>query len=140
MSANQEIPIELTSRHESVTERMRSYVTEKAQKLQRFHNRISRIHVVVDGVHREPNVEMIVHVDSGATLVAKEHQEHFKSAVDLLLEKMERQLKKDNEKRKHHKGGDAASDDQDGVGTRDANDRDEAEETYDDAVRNDLSR
>jgi ribosome-associated translation inhibitor RaiA len=45
-----------------------------------------------------------VHVDTGATLVAKEKDQHFNRAIDLVVDKMERQLKKDNEKHKHHKG------------------------------------
>ena len=48
---NPEVPIEVTSRHEPVSERMKQYATEKASKLLRFHNRISRIQIVVDGVH-----------------------------------------------------------------------------------------
>lgn len=127
-------PIEVTSRHEQISDRMKTYVTEKASKLLRFHNRISRIQVVIDGAHEAPEIEILVHVDSGATFVAKEHREHFKSAVDFIVEKMERQLKKDNEKRKHHKGVE-------GVRTqRDEGDDSRPEEDFDDAVRRDLSR
>lgn len=130
---NRDIPIEVTSRHEPVSDRMKTYATEKAAKLLRFHNRISRIQIVIDGAHEEPDVEVIVHVDSGATLVAKEHKEHFKAAIDLIVDKMERQLKKNNQKRKHHKGHGEAKGEipgpDDGPGS---------EETYDDAVRKDL--
>ena len=76
-----------------------------------------------------PEVEIIVHVDSGATFVAKEHREHFKSAIDLIVEKMERQLKKDNEKRKHHKGVEGAK------GPDPNEPPPKPEETFDDAVR-----
>ena len=126
------VPIEITSRHEPVSERMKAYATEKAARLQRFHNRISRIHIVVDGVHEEPDVEIIVHVDSGATLVAKEHREHFKAAIDLLVDKMERQLVKNNRKRKQHRGDDAAGE------LRERDPDADAEETYDEVVRRDL--
>lgn len=126
--------IEVTSRHEPVSERMKSYATEKVSKLVRFHNRISRMQIVIDGVHEEPVVELIVHVDSGATLVAKEHHEHFKGAVDLIVDKMERQLKKNNSKRKHHKGNGGSK-----AGPPGEGDGPDGEETYDDAVRRDLS-
>jgi len=126
--------IEVTSRHEPVSERMKSYATEKVSKLLRFHNRISRMQIVIDGVHEEPVVELIVHVDSGATLVAKEHHEHFKGAVDLIVDKMERQLKKNNSKRKHHKGNGGSK----SVSPGEA-ERSDTEETYDDAVRKDLN-
>ena len=112
---------------------MKSYATDKAAKLTRFHGRISRIQIVIDGVHESPDLEMIVHVDSGATLVARESQEHFKHAIDLLVDKMERQLKKNNRKRKHHKGeGPPPPDSGDAPGA-------EGEETYDDVVRRKLS-
>ena len=132
MNANNDTPIDITSRHEPVTERQRSYASEKAAKLLRFHKRISRIQIVIDDAHEEPSVEMVVHVDSGATLVAREHQEHFKGAIDHLVDKMERQLKKNNEKRKHHKGtAGAPLADEGGGGPG-------GEETYDDVVRRDL--
>ena len=129
-----EPPIEVTSRHEQISDRMKSYAIEKAGKLLKYHNRISRIQVVVDGAHEAPEVEIIVHVDSGATFVAKEHREHFKSAIDFIVEKMERQLKKDNEKRKHHKGVEGAK------GPDPNLEPPGPEETFDDAVRRDLSR
>ena len=134
-----DVTIEVTSRHESVSERMKSYATEKAEKLFRFHTRISRVQIVLDGVHDQPLVEIIVHVDSGRTFVAREQGEHFKGTMDQLVEKMERQLKKDNERRKHHKGHGSAGD----VPPEPAggsNDPEDPEETYDDAVRRDLSK
>ena len=131
---NHEVPIELTVRHDHVSDRMRDYAVEKAAKLHKFHNRISRIQIVVDGVHEEPDVEILVHVDSGATLVAKEHREHFKNAIDEIVDKMERQLKKNNEKRKHHKGHGAPPDE--GMPF----DEEGSSETLDEAIRRDLSR
>ncbi len=132
MNPNQETPIEVISRHEPLSDRMKSYATEKASKLLRFHNRISRIQIVLDGTHDAPFLEMIVHVDSGATLVAREHQEHLKRGLDLLADKMERQLKKASGKLKHHKGEGPRQQDPGGQPGMDA------EETYDDAVRKDL--
>ena len=136
MNPNNDITIEVTSRHEPVSDRMRNYAMEKAQRLLRFHSRISRIQIVVDDAHNTPDVEMIVHVDSGATLVARERQEHLKSAIDLLCDKMERQLVKNNRKRKHHKGIEGAKG-SDGEPDQPADDT-PGEETYDDAVRRDL--
>ncbi len=82
---------------------MREYATRKVVKLVRFHTRISRIQIVAYDPHLSPEVELIVHVDSGATMVAKERSDHFNNAIDALVVKMERQLKKDQEKRKSHK-------------------------------------
>jgi len=125
--------IEVTSRHDTVSENIKQHVTEKVERLVRFHNRISRIQVVMDGVHERPAVELIVHVDCGATLVAKERHEHLRGAVDLAAAKMERQLKKNNGKRKHHKGHTPEP-----APEASASPQADAEETYEDAVRESL--
>jgi putative sigma-54 modulation protein len=106
---NREVSIEVTSRHDTVSDRMRSYAIDKASKLIRFHDRISRIQIIVDEGQNQPIVEMILHVDTGETLVAKVRQQHFRAAIDLLVGKMGRQLKKAKEKRKQHKGDPSAS-------------------------------
>ena len=133
MNHNQDVKIEIVSRHEVVSERMKDYALEKAAKLQRFHGRISRMQIVMDGANgAAQTVEMIIHVDSGATLVAKETHDHWTAAVDLLVDKMERQLKKDKEKRRDHK--------KEGVkGQEPPLAPSETEETYDDIVRRDLT-
>ena len=129
---NREVPIEITSRHDQVSERMREYATRKAVKLVRFHTRISRIQIVAYDPHLSPEVELIVHVDSGATMVAKERSNHFNTAIDALVVKMERQLKKDQEKRKSHKinGGR-------GTPVSDSATPEDDEDTYEDIARRD---
>ncbi len=102
---NSDVSIEVTSRHHHVSDQTREYAADKASKLLRFHNRISRIEIVMDRHKDDREVEMIVHVDSGHTFVARETASGFRSALDPLVSKMERQLKKDKERRKHHKGG-----------------------------------
>ena len=84
---NREVPIEITSRHDQVSDRMREYAQRKVEKLVRFHNRISRIQVVAYDPHSAPEVELIVHVDSGTTMVAKERGDHFNNAIDALVVK-----------------------------------------------------
>ena len=130
---NQEVPIEITSRHDQVSERMREHAMRKAVKLVRFHTRISRIQIVASNPHQSPEVELIVHVDSGTTLVAKERSDHFNNAIDSLVVKMERQLKKDQEKRKSHKFDGNKGD----LGPGPSNAEDD-EDSYEDIVRKDL--
>ena len=130
---NREVPIEITGRHDHVSEQMRQYAMRKAEKLVRFHNRISRIQIVASDAHESPEVELIVHVDSGATMVAKERSDHFTSAIDALVDKMERQLKKDQKKRKGRKLEDAR-----GRRDPDRSNPDDDEDTYEDIVRKDL--
>jgi ribosomal subunit interface protein len=130
---NEEVPIEITSRHDQVSERMREHAMRKVVKLVRFHNRVSRIQIVVSDPHNSPEVELIVHVDSGTTLVAKERGDHFNNAIDSLVVKMERRLKKDQEKRKSHKIDVNKADPGPGPSNTD-----DDEDSYEDVVRKDL--
>ena len=59
--------------------------------------------------------------------------EHLRGAVDLAAAKMERQLKKNNGKRKHHKGHTPEP-----APEASASPQADAEETYEDAVRESL--
>jgi putative sigma-54 modulation protein len=100
---NPEVLIDISSRHDPLRDHMRDYATDKVQKLLRYHNGISRIQVILDEHRGQDEVEMIVHVDSGHTFVAKEQALTHRAAFDVLLEKMERQLKRDKERLKDHK-------------------------------------
>ena len=138
---NPDVLIEVTSRHQQVSEGTREHANSKASKLLRFHNRISRIQIVIDRRKDDWEIESIVHVDSGHTFVAKEDGSSFKAVLDTLVEKMGRQLKKDNERRKHHKGAQGHKEqlsEELPEETLTGGDRDE--ESYDDVVRKDLGR
>src|SRR5687767_2520584 len=75
------VNIEVTARDHGVSERMKSYGSDKASKLVRYFDRISRIHVVLETVHDTRRVEMVVHVDSGATLVGHERNADMFAAI-----------------------------------------------------------
>lgn len=111
---------------------MQDYATKKASRLLRFHDRISRIEIVVDGPHEAPEVEMIVHVEREGKLVAKLREDHFNVAIDGLTDKLERQLTKAKGKRRNH-----SSDSIRGRGEPEPP-PDGDDETYEDVVRKDL--
>jgi putative sigma-54 modulation protein len=125
-----ETQIDITARHGNVSEDMREYAIKKAEKLTRFHDRITRIQILLDDPKGEREVEMIAHVDAGGTMVARERAGVFREAVDLLVEKLERQLKKDKERLKDHKI-------EGGKGVQPAEPA-EPEETYEDVLRRKL--
>jgi putative sigma-54 modulation protein len=104
-----ELKIEITSRHGSLSDRLRAYAEAKVAKLSRFNDRLSRVHMVFDSLKvRERFVEMVVHSDTGHVFVAKQQGEHVRETVDQVVEKIARQLKKDKEKLKQHHKPDAS--------------------------------
>jgi ribosome hibernation promoting factor len=133
MTNDSEITIEFKGRHDHISARMREHAGKKLEKLARYNDRVDRIEVVAENPHEQPEVELIVHMRKGSPLVAKERAGTFATAIDQLVEKMEKQLKRHKEKRKDHKTGngkDAASEPADRPAA--------TEETYEEVVRKTL--
>lgn len=111
MTEESQVTIEFKGRHDHITERMQTHAVRKLARLARFHDRLATIEVVADHAHKNPEIELIVHQRRGAPLVARDRGTSFSSTIDLLVDKMESQLRKQKEKRKDHKtaGGKAAA-------------------------------
>ena len=95
--------IQLTGRHVDVTDDVREYIQNKAGKLHRFYDRIHEIEVVLDHESGEFTAEMIVRVDRKHTLVARQTGMDTFALIDVVVEKLERQLIKHKEKNRNHK-------------------------------------
>lgn len=95
--------IRLTARHVTVTDDVRNYVESKAQKLPRFYDRIHDIEVILDHASDQFTAEMIVRADNKQTFVASESGPDTFALIDLIVDKLERQLTKHKEKNRNHK-------------------------------------
>ena len=95
--------IQVTGRHVEVTEDLREYIETKANKLPRYYDRIHEIEVVLDHESEQFTAEMIVRVDQKHTFVARETGPDTFVLVDLVVDKLERQLVRHKEKRRNHK-------------------------------------
>ncbi|MBX3462377.1 MAG: ribosome-associated translation inhibitor RaiA [Planctomycetes bacterium] len=103
MTGESAVTIEFKGRHDHITERMQAHAARKLARLARFQDRLVRIEVVADHAHKNPEVELIVHQRRGNPLVARDRGTSFAATIDLLVDKMEAQLRKLKEKRKGHK-------------------------------------
>lgn len=87
----------LIGRNIDVTDAMRSYAEDKLEKLERFSDQIVDAKVVMSYNERiggEPaKVEVQVNVPNGIVRAEERGQDHY-AAVDLVVDKLERQLKK----------------------------------------------
>jgi putative sigma-54 modulation protein len=137
MTEHSEVRIEFKGRHDHITERMQEHATKKLQRLARFGDLLTRVEVVADHAHENPEVELIVHMAKGAPHIAKERGESFSGTVDLLVDKMESQLRKLKDKLTDHKFPGAK---EERARLSDAHEAPVAadEETYEDAVRKTL--
>ena len=97
-----------TGRHVEVTEDIREYVRIKAGRLTKFYDRIHEIEVILDHESEQFSAEMIVRADRKHTFVARGTGPDTFALVDVIMEKLERQLTKHKEKNRNRKGGVAA--------------------------------
>ncbi len=97
--------VTFSSRHMAVTEPLKVYATEKANKLNKYFDRISEIEVVVE--HEDHNgspmrVEMIVNADHHK-FVAHCSESDIYQCVDAVVNKLERQLTDHKERHRNRK-------------------------------------
>jgi putative sigma-54 modulation protein len=102
------VQIRLTGRHVDLDDEIRSYTEDKLQRLDRYYDRIHEVEVIFDHESEQLNIETIVRAGHKQTFVAKESGPDPYALVDILVEKLERQLKKHKEKQRNHKGGASA--------------------------------
>lgn len=97
--------IELTGRHLEITPNVRNYANEKAGRLERFFDRIHRIQIILESEGEDRHkAEMVISVSKGSTLVSQAADSNLFAAIDLVLDKAERQLRKHKEKLRNHRG------------------------------------
>lgn len=130
------VTIEFKGRHDHISERMQAHAAKKLARLGRYSDRLQRIEIVADHAHKNPEVELIVHQRRGAPLVARDRGASFAATIDLLVDKMEAQLRKLKEMRKDHKNP-GAKDVRAGA-ARGGGAAGGGEETYEQAVRKSL--
>jgi putative sigma-54 modulation protein len=95
--------VTVSGRHMGVSDALKEYCERKAQRLVRFYDRIQAIEVILDGKQGQHTAEIIVHTGGTQPFVASERQEDVYAAMDLLLDKIERQLRRHKEKLRNRK-------------------------------------
>ena len=89
--------LSISGHHIDVTDALRGCVKEKLAKLERHCHQITSIHVVLSVEKLDQKAEATVHV-SGAELFADATSEDLYAAIDMLADKLDRQLVKHKEK------------------------------------------
>jgi putative sigma-54 modulation protein len=97
------VQISITGRHTEITAKIKQYAEDKAGRLPRFYDRVQAIEIVVGREAEQSIVEMIVKAAGTQDFVAKEIGPDALTCIDLLVDKMERQLTKHKEKFRNRK-------------------------------------
>ena len=95
--------LSITGHHLDITEALRSYVTDKLQKLERHYDHITNAHVVLSVDKLRQRAEATIHI-SGAEVFAESDCDDLYAAIDKLTDRLDRQILKHKEKLvdRHH--------------------------------------
>jgi putative sigma-54 modulation protein len=94
--------INLTGHHVDITDALRQYVQTKIERLERHFDSVTNVHVVLSVEKLQQKAEATMHM-SGADVFADSVHEDMYAAIDGLVDKLDRQIKKHKEKLKEHR-------------------------------------
>jgi putative sigma-54 modulation protein len=93
--------INISGHHVEVTDPLREYILNKFERLQRHFDQITKTEVTLIVEKLVQKAEANVHV-SGADIFANAESDDMYAAIDLLADKLDRQLIKHKEKNRGH--------------------------------------
>ena len=100
--------IHLTSHKMDVTPALRNFTQEKFDKLERHFDKITSVHVTFDVEKLMQIAEATILVSKGE-LHASSESENLYTAIDLLIDKLDKQLVKHKEKKLDHRNHEVRS-------------------------------
>jgi putative sigma-54 modulation protein len=104
MKESAHVQIKISTRHGHLTEEAQQFIRDKAEKLLHFFERLTMIEVTVDLTRKEDKlVEFLVQAEHKHDFVGRERHHDLLAAVDLVLAKLEGQLRRYKEKIQDHR-------------------------------------
>jgi putative sigma-54 modulation protein len=97
------VQIKISARHGHLNEATQTFIRDKAEKLLHFFQRLTMIEVTVDLKEEQKLVEFKVAAEHKHDFVARERNHDLLAAVDLVLDKLEGQLRRYKEKIQDHR-------------------------------------
>jgi putative sigma-54 modulation protein len=95
-----DVKVAVTFRHTVPTEALKQYAEEKIHRIGKYFSRPLEAHVVLSVDSKERHTAEVELHTHGAMIHGKEETEDLYSAIDLVIDKVERQAQKQKEKTK----------------------------------------
>lgn len=96
------IDIQFTSRNGSGSEALMQVTTEKFERLYKFSPKITKIHVIFSSDHLIHTAEAELHIPKMKPVYAEAKTDDMYKSIDLLVDKLVKQLAKHKEKISDH--------------------------------------
>jgi putative sigma-54 modulation protein len=98
------VQVKISARHGHLAEDTQQFIRQKAEKLLRYFERLTQIEVTVDLRNDlQKKVEFLVSAEHKHDFVAQETNNDILAAVDLVVDKLERQISRYKEKIQDHR-------------------------------------
>ena len=93
--------INLTGHHIDITPSLRNDVESKFERLERHFDNMTNTHVILTVEKDRQKAEATINVNRGQLFAESEHEDMY-AAIDSLVDKLDRQVKKHKEKLTNH--------------------------------------
>lgn len=93
--------VTVAGHHVDLTDSLREYVESKMARLERHSDQMTDIHCILTVEKLEHRAEATIHLNGG-TIHADSVEQNMYAAVDTLIDKLDRQVKKHKEKLTNH--------------------------------------
>ncbi|PCH84062.1 MAG: ribosomal subunit interface protein [Piscirickettsiaceae bacterium] len=94
--------LSLSGHHVEITDAIRDYTTGKFEKIKRHFDKVIDVHVILTVEKLEQKAEATIQLN-GNKIFAEDTQENMYAAIDSLVDKLDRQVRKHKEKLATHR-------------------------------------
>ena len=94
----------VTFRHMEATEALKSYARERLERIKKYLPDPIAVHVVMGTERYNHRVDVNLQLHNGLQIAGHEATENMYSSIDLVVAKIERQVRRYKDKLRHHKG------------------------------------
>ncbi len=95
--------LSVTFRHMEATEALKSYAGERIQRIKKYFPDPISVHVVLSTIRYNHRVDVNVQLHNGFQIAGRETTENMYSSIDLVVAKIERQVRRYKDKLRTHK-------------------------------------
>ncbi len=95
--------ITVTFRHFEPNDALKNYVKEKTGRIEKYFSSINEAHVILAVEKRSHIAEVVVNVNRAKITAKDSSEDNMYSAIDMVMEKIEKQVKKHKDKVTDHK-------------------------------------
>lgn len=96
--------VQVTARHCEIPDSVRTRTEEQIVRLAKYDPRIASADIVYEEVKRVRRVEVIVSIHGGEPVIARGEGEEFRTALDKVVDRLSRILRRQRAQAKDHQG------------------------------------